>query len=200
METYLTYISGPGDEVWLTQAEIAEKVTQSQGTWVFVNGQLVDRSEVATMNIEPGSQVRLMPGLIGGPRRYRARVFDGLSTKEEILTAEELKKNGYRLLVNGKISEELPAEIVEFYCAEHTRIELRSDLVDVIIAPGSTVVMRRSEFEQITRHFKGTVLAVMGSNVLRNGDMTTLCDGPDELFEDLWTNPEEPLALVASTC
>ena len=202
METYLTYISGPGVEVWLTQAEIAEKVTQSQGTWVFVNDLLVNASDVAIMSFEPGSRVRLMPGLIGGPtpKRYPTRVFDGVSLKEEDLTAEELKKDGYRLLINGKLCEDLPAEIVEAHPADITGIELRSDLVDVITEPASTMVMRRSEFELITRQFEGPLLAVMGSTVMRNGDMTTLSDGPDELFENLWANPEGPLVLVAINC
>jgi sulfur carrier protein ThiS len=200
--TYYTEIADATgySEAWLTQAEIAELVNQSQGTWVFVNDQLVDRSEVATMNIEPGSRVRLLPALIGGPKRYRTRVFDGVSLKEEDLTAEELMKDGYRLLINGKLCEDLPAEIVEDHPADITGIELRSDLVDVITGPASTMVMRRSEFEQITRQFEGPLLAVMGSTVMRNGDMTTLCDGPDELFENLWANPEGPLVLVAINC
>ena len=52
--------------VQMSQEEIAEKATQSQGTWVFVNDQLVNASDVAAMNMEAGSRVRLMPGLIGG--------------------------------------------------------------------------------------------------------------------------------------
>jgi hypothetical protein len=50
----------------MTQAEIAETANRSAGTWVFVNDQLVNASDVASMNLEAGSRVRLMPGLIGG--------------------------------------------------------------------------------------------------------------------------------------
>ena len=53
-------------EVVMTQAEITEKVGQTQGSWVFVNDQLVNTTDIADMNLEAGSRIRLMPGLIGG--------------------------------------------------------------------------------------------------------------------------------------
>ena len=52
--------------VQMSQNEIAEKATQSQGTWVFVNDQLVSAADVASMNLDAGSRIRLMPGLVGG--------------------------------------------------------------------------------------------------------------------------------------
>jgi sulfur carrier protein ThiS len=33
---------------------------------VFVNDQLVSTSDIADMNIEAGSRIRMMPGLVGG--------------------------------------------------------------------------------------------------------------------------------------
>ena len=53
-------------EVQMTQAQIAEKAQSAPGTWVFVNDQLVSTSDVADMNIDAGSRIRLMPGLVGG--------------------------------------------------------------------------------------------------------------------------------------
>jgi len=50
----------------MTQAEITEAATASQGTWLFVNDQLVNTSDIAGMNLESGDRVRLMPGLVGG--------------------------------------------------------------------------------------------------------------------------------------
>ena len=52
--------------VQMTQNEIAEKATQTQGSWVFVNNQLVSAADIADMNLEAGSRIRLMPGLVGG--------------------------------------------------------------------------------------------------------------------------------------
>ncbi len=52
--------------VQMTQNEIAEKASQTQGSWVFVNNQLVSAADIADMNLEAGSRIRLMPGLVGG--------------------------------------------------------------------------------------------------------------------------------------
>ena len=53
-------------EAVMTQAEITEKVNSTQGSWVFVNDQLVSAADIADMNLEAGSRIRLMPGLVGG--------------------------------------------------------------------------------------------------------------------------------------
>ena len=52
--------------VLMSKNEIAEKATQTQGSWVFVNDQLVSSGDIAEMNLEAGSRIRLMPGLVGG--------------------------------------------------------------------------------------------------------------------------------------
>ena len=52
--------------VQMTQNEIAEKAAQTQGSWGFVNNQLVSAADIADMNLEAGSRIRLMPGLVGG--------------------------------------------------------------------------------------------------------------------------------------
>jgi len=53
-------------EVVMTQAEISQTASSAQGTWVFVNDQLVSTSDIADMNIAAGSRIRMMPGLVGG--------------------------------------------------------------------------------------------------------------------------------------
>ena len=52
--------------VQMSQAEVAEKANQTQGSWVFVNDQLVSAADIADMNLDAGSRIRLMPGLVGG--------------------------------------------------------------------------------------------------------------------------------------
>ena len=52
--------------VEMTQSELAAKASSAQGSWVFVNDQLVNAADVAAMNLTDDSRIRLMPGLIGG--------------------------------------------------------------------------------------------------------------------------------------
>ena len=52
--------------VEMTQEQIVEESQRAAGTWVFVNDQLVSTADVAAMNIDAGSRIRLMPGLVGG--------------------------------------------------------------------------------------------------------------------------------------
>ena len=52
--------------VQMSQNEIAEKANQTQGSWVFVNDQLVSAADIAGMNLDADSRIRLMPGLVGG--------------------------------------------------------------------------------------------------------------------------------------
>ena len=58
--------------VEMTQPQLVERVQAEQGTWVFVNDQLVNANELADMNIEADSSIRLMPGLVGGQMQILA--------------------------------------------------------------------------------------------------------------------------------
>jgi len=53
-------------EVVMTQAEIANKAASDNSAWVFVNDQLVSAADIADMDLEVGSRIRMMPGLVGG--------------------------------------------------------------------------------------------------------------------------------------
>jgi sulfur carrier protein ThiS len=66
--TFVVEIADPTghSEVIMTQTALAEKASQTQGSWVFVNDQLVSAADVANMDLEAGSRIRLMPGLVGG--------------------------------------------------------------------------------------------------------------------------------------
>lgn len=55
--------------VQMTQEQLAEKAENAQGTWVFVNDQLVNTGDLADMNLDASSRIRLMPGLVGGGLR-----------------------------------------------------------------------------------------------------------------------------------
>jgi len=55
--------------VQMTQEQLAERAENAQGTWVFVNDQLVNTGDLAEMNLDAESRIRLMPGLVGGGLR-----------------------------------------------------------------------------------------------------------------------------------
>jgi sulfur carrier protein ThiS len=84
--------------VQMSQEEIAEKATQSQGTWVFVNDQLVNASDVAAMNLEAGSRVRLMPGLIGGQDAptFEVEIADSTGHSSAVMTQAEIAETANR--------------------------------------------------------------------------------------------------------
>jgi len=43
--------------VQMTKNELIEKTSQTEATWVFVNDQLVNTSDIAGMNLESGDRV-----------------------------------------------------------------------------------------------------------------------------------------------
>ncbi len=55
--------------VQMSKAELTERAEAAQGTWVFVNDQLVDTGDLADMNLDANSRIRMMPGLVGGGLR-----------------------------------------------------------------------------------------------------------------------------------
>ena len=52
--------------VLMNQEEIATKAASDNSAWVFVNDQLVSAADIADMDLEEGSRIRMMPGLVGG--------------------------------------------------------------------------------------------------------------------------------------
>ena len=78
--------------VQMTQNEIAEKAAQTQGSWVFVNNQLVSAADIADMNLEAGSRIRLMPGLVGGQDAptFVVQITDGTGHSEVVMTKAQI--------------------------------------------------------------------------------------------------------------
>ena len=52
--------------VQMTQAEIAEQATESNGAWVFVDNTMVAAADIAQMNFSDVQKVRMVPPLVGG--------------------------------------------------------------------------------------------------------------------------------------
>jgi hypothetical protein len=50
----------------MTQAEIAEQATESNGAWVFVDDTMVAATDLAQMDFSDVQKVRMVPPLVGG--------------------------------------------------------------------------------------------------------------------------------------
>ena len=96
--------------VQMTQNEIAEKATQTQGSWVFVNNQLVSAADIAEMNLEAGSRIRLMPGLVGGQDAptFVVQITDRFGHSEVVMTKAQIvdkasQNNDLWVFVNNQL-------------------------------------------------------------------------------------------------
>ena len=120
--------------VQMTQNEIAEKAAQTQGSWVFVNNQLVSAADIADMNLEAGSRIRLMPGLVGGQDAptFVVQITDGTGHSEVVMTKAQIvekatQNNELWVFVNNQLVS--TAEIANMNLEAGSRIRLMPGLV-----------------------------------------------------------------------
>jgi len=120
--------------VQMTQNEIAEKATQTQGSWVFVNNQLVNTADIADMNMEAGSSVRMAPGIIGGQDipTFDVEIADATGHSTVQMTQDELvekagQTQGSWVFVNNQLVS--TAEIANMNLEAGSRIRLMPGLV-----------------------------------------------------------------------
>ena len=120
--------------VQMTQNELTEKVNATQGSWVFVNDQLVSAADIADMNLEAGSRIRLMPGLVGGQDlpTFVVEIADSTGHAEAVMTQAEItdKVNatqGSWVFVNDQLVS--AADIADMNLEAGSRIRLMPGLV-----------------------------------------------------------------------
>ena len=67
-ETFKVFIaSSKGDEqVMMSKQEIVGELSQNQGNWLFVDGQMVDATAVREMDLSQAAEIRLTKPLVGG--------------------------------------------------------------------------------------------------------------------------------------
>ena len=201
-ETYrVEYADASGFSVYYwTKGQIVELANDTcAGCWVFVDDQILSPLMIAQYKFQSDTTVRFLPGLVGGPRRYSISV-DGVSKRLSWKQIGQHMENGFELMLEGVLQHEPNERSLITAADEEKPIQLRSDTVDVLIGPAEKVLMRRSEFERITREFNGSVLAISGTEILRNGGTDTLCSTPDVVFERLWSGVTPSLVLIAKAC
>lgn len=67
-ETFKVFIANQtGDqEVMMSKQEIVGELSQNQGNWLFVDGQMVDAAAVREMDLSQAAEIRLTKPLVGG--------------------------------------------------------------------------------------------------------------------------------------
>ena len=120
--------------VQMSQNELTEKVNATQGSWVFVNDQLVSAADIAEMNLEAGSRIRLMPGLVGGQDAptFVVEIADSTGHAEAVMTQAELtdkvnSTQGSWVFVNDQLVS--AADIANMNLDAGSRIRLMPGLV-----------------------------------------------------------------------
>ena len=102
-------VGGASDDEELYTVEVADKTghsivemsktelvntASSGGTWLFVDDRMVSASELKSMEIEKGSRLRAMPGLVGGnsddDARFTVEIADETGHSEVEMTKPEL--------------------------------------------------------------------------------------------------------------
>lgn len=202
IDTYrVEYADASGFSVYYwTKGQIVEQANDTcAGCWVFVDDQIVTPLMIAEYDFQADTTARFMPGLVGGPRQYSISV-DGETKKLPWEQIVQHMETGFELFLNGVMQREPDHSSLIAAADEEKPIQLRSDLVEVLVGPAEKVLMRRSEFERITREFIGSVLAISGTEILRNGGTDTLCSTPDVVFESLWSGAIPSLVLIAKAC
>ena len=126
--------------VQMTQEELTHKAAAAQGTWVFVNDQMVSTNDLAEMNLDETSQIRLMPGLVGGQDapRYVVHIADATGHSEVVMTQAELTDRaeaamGTWVFVNDQMVS--TSDLAEMTLEADSRIRLMPGLIGGSTAP-----------------------------------------------------------------
>jgi sulfur carrier protein ThiS len=120
--------------VQMTQEQLVEKAENAQGTWVFVNDQLVNTGDLADMNLNADSRIRLMPGLVGGQdgMRFDVEIADATGHSVVKMTKAELTERaenaqGTWVFVNDQLVN--TGDLADMNLNADSRIRLMPGLV-----------------------------------------------------------------------
>ena len=171
--------------VQMSQNELTEKVNATQGSWVFVNDQLVSAADIAEMNLEAGSRIRLMPGLVGGQDAptFVVEIADNTGHAEAVMTQAELVETanatqGSWVFVNDQLVN--TGDIAEMNLEAGSRIRLMPGLVGGQDAPTFIVEIAdntgHAEAVMTQNELAEKVNATQGSWVFVNDQLVSAVD------------------------
>ena len=132
-ETFTVLVaSEKGDQAMLmTKQELAGELTNNQGNWLFVDGQMVDAATIADTDLSQDNVLRLVPSIVGGSETFTVQITDASGhtvcemTKEEITTSAKEANNW--VFVDGQMVD--ANAIAETDLAQATEIRMTRPLV-----------------------------------------------------------------------
>ena len=100
-ETFTVLVaSEKGDQAMLmTKQELAGELSNNQGNWLFVDGQMVDAATIESTDLSQDNVLRLVPSIVGGSETFTVQITDATGhsvcemTKEEIATSAKESNN-----------------------------------------------------------------------------------------------------------
>ena len=100
-ETFTVLVaSEKGDQAMLmTKQELAGELSNNQGNWLFVDGQMVDAATIESTDLSQDNVLRLVPSIVGGSETFTVQITDATGhsvcemTKEEIVTSAKETDN-----------------------------------------------------------------------------------------------------------
>ena len=79
------------DPVVMTKADIIQRLSTNENTWVFVDSQMVNVEELETIDLNDATEIRINPGMVGGSQTYLVMITDKNGHSEVQMTLDELK-------------------------------------------------------------------------------------------------------------
>ena len=132
-ETFTVLVaSEKGDQAMLmTKQELAGELSNNQGNWLFVDGQMVDAATIESTDLSQDNVLRLVPSIVGGSETFTVQITDATGhsvcemTKEEI--ASSAKEANNWVFVDGQMVA--ASAIAETDLAQATEIRMTRPLV-----------------------------------------------------------------------
>ncbi len=132
-ETFTVLVaSEKGDQAMaMTKQELTTVLTNTEGNWLFVDGQMVDAATIANTELNQDNVLRLVPSIVGGSETFTVQVTDATGhsvcemTKEEI--ASSAKEANNWVFVDGQMVA--ASAITETELSQATEIRMTRPLV-----------------------------------------------------------------------
>ena len=132
-ETFTVLVaSEEGDQAMtMTKQELTTVLTNTEGNWLFVDGQMVDAATIANTELNQDNVLRLVPSIVGGSETFTVRVTDATGDSVLQLTKQEIssraEKGNNWIFVDGQMVA--ASAIAETDLAQATEIRMTRPLV-----------------------------------------------------------------------